>query len=412
MSFSITQNLTNQNTTQITEFSYRKWDVWEKLLLTLLIFGTIGNLLTIAVMRSKKMCKTHESLIITCISISDISLLSIKFFVNMQKMYRIPIFNACIFIHYVLPQIIAWFVYWLIVVITIERFIAVSNPFHVNILFSKKRCRCVILTLFCIFTVLSSTQAVCLRGSKRQPYYCSIRKLELFSNSTDVCLSYMKNIFPWIKSALMSWIPWILAFIFNFLIVFSLRKAERLRRIISILPRVRSNNSIELLSRNASMTRLNSLITSYGCSESQSSYRKILNTRKIKMLNNLKLYQRDLKEKQITITLCTISFSFLLFTAPYTIFELMRNLNGNAVFNNRDLHRFVLFLLDCLHVTNFIFYCLIGKRFRKELKRFLKIKMNLYEEKFSFKNSVTSKNYNSLRDNNVGGKQKIKHLTL
>jgi hypothetical protein len=57
-----------------------------------------------------------------------------------------------------------------------------------------------------------------------------------------------------------------------------------------------------------------------------------------------------------------------MFTLPYSIYELIRKISTNSK-QSRIVHRAFLFLLDCLHATNFILYFLSGKRFRAELKR-------------------------------------------
>ena len=363
--FNLTNLSVQSQSTVVTE-TYRNWDIWEKLLLALLIFGTIGNILTIIVMRSKRMRKSNESLFITTIAILDMSLLMIKFFVNMQKIYRIKIYSACIYIQYVVPQTIAWLVYWLIVVVTIERYIAVSKPFDVVALMSKKRCKFIILGLLIFFTALS-TQAICLKSDPKRPHYCTLDTFILYKNTTksvDICSIYMKSVFPWIKSALMSWIPWLPALIFNILILVSLSKSKKLRNKIITIPNSRNGRNLESMK----CTEMSSLHGGRPINSSINGENK-----KTNIISRLKFYRQELKEKQITITLCTISFTFILFTAPFAIIELMRKIslskNLKTFFNNRDLHRVGHFLLDCLHVTNFIFYCVIARRFRLELTR-------------------------------------------
>jgi hypothetical protein len=299
------------------------------------------------------MKKRNESLFITTISVLDMSLLMIKFFANLQKINKIPIYSACIITQNVLPQIVAWQVYWLIVVVTIERYIAVAKPLEVSILMSKKRCKTIIITLFIIFTILSSTQGVCLKYNEKRPHYCALKEMIVFKNSTDqvdICMIYMKHVFPYIKSALMSWIP---ALIFNILILISLKKSKKLRDGITVSNGIKRNQNMSPKTSKNDNLQLNM-------------------NKKGNIINRLKAYKQELKEKQITITLCTISFTFILFTAPFTIFEVIRKASHDKnliqFLNSRDMHRLGHFLLDCLHVTNFIFYCVIARGFRSELK--------------------------------------------
>lgn len=77
-------------------------------------------------------------------------------------------------------------------------------------------------------------------------------------------------------------------------------------------------------------------------------------------------------EKQLTIMLMTISISFMILSFPHSAFELMRKLNFQFAFlRDRQANRFVLFFLDVQHATNFILYCLTGRKFRNELLNML-----------------------------------------
>ena len=202
----------------------RPWDFGEITLLILLIFGSIGNILTIMVMRTKRMRNSNAALLITCMASCDIILLFLKFIANMIKIYRIPIYNMCILIQ-VIPQAASFISVWLIVITSTERTFAVLTPLKVAFIFSKKRCKAIMLVLFLFFIALSSTTSVCIRYSVAQPYYCQIK-----GNKEGNCFFFYNYIFPWLKSSFGSWIPSVVGVILNIVMISALYKASNERR--------------------------------------------------------------------------------------------------------------------------------------------------------------------------------------
>jgi hypothetical protein len=65
------------------EFAIRDWDIWDYLLLACLIFGTIGNSLSIFIMNSKELRNTNNSLFVSKTNISIIII--VKLFILLYK---------------------------------------------------------------------------------------------------------------------------------------------------------------------------------------------------------------------------------------------------------------------------------------------------------------------------------------
>lgn len=400
----------------------RPWDVWEILLLFMLLFGAIGNILTIIVMRSKHMRQTNESLIITFISTSDIGLLLIKFIVNMQKMYKLKIYNLCILIHFILPQALAWLIHWLIVILIMQRCIAVLKPMQVNILFSKKRCRIIMFSMITFFIALSCTQAFCLEYNKKSPQFCVLKytqiKILISNNSTkkistfstdDMCGLYMNVVFLWLKISLMSFAPCTLSTIFNIIMIKSLIKSNRFRRKHSSLffketPSINKKNSLILIEQQQPKKQQLIYKQAKSIVKQQDELGNNINI-KLKSISHDYVNTLEKNERQITITLFLISVTFILFTMPFTIYEIIRKteslyLKYKHILKYRHLHRFVHFLLDCLHSTNFILFCLVGERFRKQLKLILCKNVNKSNNnKFFLSNKFESTSFNNCNNN-------------
>ena len=385
----------------------RYWDIWDYSLLILLIFALIGNTLTILVMRSKKMKNTNTSLFLTFMAIADICVLSLKFLFSMQKLYKIPVYEFCIMIN-VLPDIVALSSYWLIITTTLERTIAVWYQLKVSQIITKKRCFIFTFIMISFFTLLSSTQIFCLKSLPDAPYFCGIK-----GTPNGPYYFYYRTVYPWIKSAFMSWLPSILGIILNGLIIISLRNASKNREILgysknnscktrkwstnskseikSILVNKNNHQSIDFGKPSLSLPKNSSASIDSTKNNSQN-----LNLKKSPFKKALKVMTLNIsQERQITIMLCTISITFVILTLPFSIYELLRKLNPNSLlFKNRISQRIVLFFLDCLHATNFILYCLIGKKFRDELLKI--IGCGLAKQKFSHVKTSTT---NVMSDN-------------
>ena len=305
-----------QNTTSRQDL-IRALDGWDISLFLILVVSIIFNTLLFLTMQNKRMKKTRASLFLSVMAISDVSVLLFKCIASLLKIYKVKVYYFCILIQNVIPDVTALTSYWLILIITFERFVAVSNPLEVRIIFSKKRSKFIIASTIVFFAILTNNQVFCLKYGEMQPQFCLIKGLQ-----NETCFYYLRTVYPWIKSALVCWIPSLIGIILNSLIILKLYKASKLR---------------EKMSRQK---------------------------KRLESSAGVKFF----KENQITIMLCTISISSVILTLPFSVFELLRKMNVNMKsINVRVAQRAVLLPLDILHTTNFIF-CLSGKKFRDSLK--------------------------------------------
>lgn len=223
---------------------FRPWDYADVALLLLLVFGLVGNALTIVIMNSRRMRRSNAALFIICMAFSDILLLVLKFTSNMIKIYRLPIYNACIYIQ-VLSQASSFMSAWLVVITSAERAVAVITPFRVAHIFSKKHCQYIMIGLLAFFISLSSTITFCIEYKPSQPYYCQIK-----GEFEGKCFVYYNYIFPWLRSSLFSWIPSVLIIGLNVTIILELYKALNARKAITNgLKQSDSSNNCSLVNR-------------------------------------------------------------------------------------------------------------------------------------------------------------------
>lgn len=289
-------------------------------------------------------------------AIADNILLMSKFLANFVKIYRISVYEYCRLIYIIIPQTASFVSVWLIMITTAERTAAVVYPLKVSIMFSKKRCKILIICMIIFFFLLTSTAGFCSYHDPERPYLCMIK-----GGSGSFYHLYFQTIYQILKSTLGSWLPSLIGICLNITIIVYLKKASNERK--NIIHR----SSIT----NEEANTINIIKNRSNVESSSVNRQSLLNGQKKISLNN-----NTSKEKQITIMLLTISISFVALTMPYSFFELIRKLIDHQTLNKvlsnhqvRKLQRAMLFLIDLNHSTNFIFYVLTAERFRNELKR-------------------------------------------
>jgi hypothetical protein len=413
----------------------RPWDLGEISLLVLFIFGTVGNTLTIIVMRSKRMRNTNVSLSIIYIALADILLLGLKFLTNMIKLYHVPVYNFCILLQ-TISQTASYSSIWLIILTSIERLCAVLFPLDVATVFTRNRCHFIIVAMITFFFLLSNTLSICINYSPFYPYYCQIK-----GQPNGPCYKYYNLVYPWIRSTLSSWLPSVLGIVLNALIINALYKSNQLECIgnnmrssieleksvknrssalikiplsmpasmltsLASVNKSPSNNSIEL---NES-TNINKLaMPSKAISASLPAINKHLRRKSIRKRASFDertlIYKHKMREaRQITFMLLSISIVFVILTLPYSIFELLRKLNVSFRFlKSRTYLRACLFLIDLNHSTNFVFYCLTAQKFRSQLVEILCSLRN-----YEFGRQAKRLNHSSLYSTNFTNLMQIK----
>ncbi len=252
-------------------------------------------------------------------------------------MYRIPIYDFCIPLR-VLAHSASFISIWLIIITSAERTVAVCLPLKVQTIFSKARCKTIILVTCLSFLGLSSTLAVCIHHSRCRPYYCDIR-----GERNGKCYVYHNYIFPWFTSIFGSWLPSLLGMTLNLIIIKALYKAAQSRKTIT--------SQSSLTKRRESFVRLEQIDMDKDKINSRNNFAKrswpSKKSFKFTMNDNTALVNNQSKEKQITIMLLTISFSFILLTLPYAIFELLRKLDvGFRILKSRYAMRVCMMFVD------------------------------------------------------------------
>ncbi|CAF0893963.1 unnamed protein product [Didymodactylos carnosus] len=205
---------------------------------------------------------------------------------------------------------------WLVVMMSVDRCIAVAKPLHVNSICTVKRAKfCVCLLVFSSFSI--------------NAHFIFTHKL--FQNDTE-CSSFPEyeyfiiRIWPWVDAAVYSVLPFILLLTTNLIIVQRLFYARRSSDKLQIY----QNNTNARAKLNSSMSR------------------------------------------KLTTMLLSVTFFFLFTSLPLVCLQLYQNINHNANISTR-ITSYLKPICETLqysnHCVNFFLYAVTGKAFRHELKR-------------------------------------------
>ncbi len=281
--------------------------------LPIVIFGgTIGNMLSFAVLVRKRMRNTSVYLYLAVLACADTCVLYLSGFKTWIRVITnfefLHVSNmgckTTMFLFMVSLHMCAW----LVVAMTTDRFVAVWLPLQAPIICAVRRARIITSIMFLIMCAYKM-------------YLFWTLHLMIFSNGRKRCAAYrsdyfMNKVYPILKLASYSIIPFCLVLILNLSITYKLcQNRTAIRR---------------------------------AC-ESPAHHK--------------------VAQHRMTVMLLTVSFVWLLLTFPFTLRSL---LEGKASTNHDRARLFlsktICFLLMYLnHSVNFLLYCLTGKKFRSEL---------------------------------------------
>ena len=279
----------------------------------LILLGTLGNILTFAVMRTRLSSITSTYFYMTVLAAADITIL-------LNGALRKWIFKVSNFDpineHEVLCKLINFVHYWcfdfsawILVAMTAERFIAVHWPLRCIDHTGKAKARKVIIGISIFLAIVNIPLLVVL--TVREGRCVSEPEYRVF----------FKDVWPHIDATVYSFIPFTLLLLFNILIILELRKATAVQ------------------------------------GDLQASIR----------------HSNPSPHRRLTIMLLCISFAFLITSAPNVIYTIIRfkvyphkliweNLAkislGNAISS---------FFIYTMHSINFFLYSISGQKFRQEL---------------------------------------------
>ena len=322
----------------------------------IVIIGTICNILIFLVMRSKKMRQQSTYFYMGVLAIADEMVL----LNGCLNVWIIIYFGESLLFTQLGCKILGTIYYsashfsvWIVVAMTIERFIAVAIPLQANHLCTVKRAKFVCFSLACIMLLIN------------------IHFLFTHSLINGECVHHIEfdlimKIWPWIDAVIYSYIPLTLLIIFNILIVHNLIKSKKnINRLQNDQHEPIKNYSIRLFVYSIFNNRSNNF------------------SNQLKLLSNQPLNQRQQQQqvsssanKRLTLTLLVVSITFFITSVPIVTLQTIER-NYQQISNLVVLKGIFLALQYLNHSINFFLYAVTGKTFRKEfLALFVSVKVN------------------------------------
>lgn len=279
--------------------------------------GTIGNIFSFMVMIQREMRQTSTFFYLAVLAVADTIVLfmsAFKTWIRLCSGFEMLHFSDATcklftFLTYFSLHMSAW----LIVAVTVERFIVVWFPLKATSICSAKRAKLTTLGLGIGFFLLNAHlfwTADLITDPKSGQKTCAMLQNNQF---------LYKEVIPWVHLTLYSFIPFVSLLVFNILIVVSLIKH---RQIIT-----------SQMTRADKRTRYN--------------------------------------HRRLAITLLCISFVWIITTTPsalYTVLPLKRD-------TVKEIAHFFLIKVICYifmyinHSINFFLYCITGQAFRREFMK-------------------------------------------
>ena len=295
--------------------------------------GTFGNLFSFLILRNKTMTRQSTNLFLAALALADSIILVVGLLRRwLAEITSVDIMNEnpwlCKVVS-ILTYSSSQFSVWLIIAVTIERFIVVSQPLHTSRLCNTRRARKIISFLALTFIGLNLH------------LLWTITIQEKFENghNTKKCGPgegfelLISVVWQWIDAVLYALAPFIIIIVFNTLIIMQTMRATTWRGSV----------------QNGPMCKVEK--------------------RKATKDNNVKL----------TVMLLSVSFTFLITTFPMAVVMILHP-RWNAeletasvqLVTQRHMIRTVAEMLMFLnHSINFYLYCALGQKFRNQVIRAL-----------------------------------------
>lgn len=310
-----------------TEYTITKI-VWVVLPPILLLVGTVGNCITIAVYVKSQMRTTTMAVYLSTLAVSDIVALYSGLFMEwLQVTFDIKRSRygsvGC--------KLHSWLLFtsvqlsaWIIVAITLERVICVWFPFRARRTETTTYAQAVVLFLCCAMLSLNSHALYGMTiGHEHELLYpiCAALNIDY--------LHFFRTLWPYIDSTVYCFIPCFLILCGNAMILI---KMERQRKF--------------------------NFRTGHG--------------RHVSDMNEQTL--RDRRAQSLLPLVFRLNTVFLVTTAPISVFQIAFNFTHISIDKNQSLVHYQLFLLWTIlmmvmftnHAINCLLYCLSGTKFRRE----------------------------------------------
>ncbi len=289
----------------------------------LLVVGLIGNSLAFVVMCRKSMRRTSTSVYFRAIALAD-SL----FLATSQGSYIVKVITgkslrqynpwSCK-IHIVMTYMSGDIAIWLLIAVTIDRFVAIVLPLK-----AKNVCTpCKAIYACTVVSVLAFAKSARMFWTKGEYVYKrsdGSLDVNICGNTSPSYQNFEKTIQPWINVTFVTLIPTLMIFTLNITIIDTLWKMKRKVGMFSVNPQ------------------------NMPC-------------------------KKEKDRREMTLVFLSVSIAFLVLIPPTFIVSAFDDYMGLTSSQRSILQQISAILLFTNHSCNFFLYCLTGKGFRREVKK-------------------------------------------
>ncbi|XP_052782886.1 psychosine receptor-like [Mya arenaria] len=332
----------------------------------LILVGTVGNILSIIVLLRPRLRDTTTMFYLTCLSIGDLFTLYtglLRYWI--YRTFDIDVrnlSNASCKIHTFLVYLSLDFTVWVLVCVTVDRFLSVSMPFRAKRLCTMTRSRIVIAGILLLLSLKNMHFLWTLTLVETWEYRCD------GDSSEDV--HFLRFIWPWLDLAVFCLVPFSVMIVCNIKIIYEMVLSQKKLD-------AHRNYGSQRAKQGASTSRTSLAEPSVFSMQSvtpQHANVRIRTTSESKPNAATNARTGTKRVSSLTAMLLAVNTIFLLTTSPVQIL-----LVGEEYwFSNRDdsnsqvaWYNFWWALVNMLQYLNnaihFFLYCLTGPKFRHEL---------------------------------------------
>ena len=306
--------------------------IWKVVPPILILFGTIGNILSIVILTRKAIKVSTTALYLSFLAVSDLIVL----YTGLLRQWLIYLFDYDVrHISEATCKIHIWLLYtsldfsaWIVMVVTMERAISAWFPHTAKSKCNRKSATVIVITILCFLIVLNSHLLYGMVNSVETDEKGNVLTVLKCSTINTMYQEFFDLIWPWIDLCVFCLLPFSVIVIGNCSILYKVVKSQRKAK-SRIVPSSNTSN------------------------------------------NN---HQTSPKHLSMTAMLFTLNMVFLFTTSPVSIYTI-----GYPHWVSHETQQMyatldfwwaaVNMLMYTNNTLNFVLYCMSGTRFRREVKR-------------------------------------------
>lgn len=343
--------------------------IWIYVSPILLIVGTVGNLLSIAVLLRKRMRRSTTMFYLTCLSFADLFTLYtglLRYWI--RRAFDVDIRNLSDMgckIHTFLVYVSLDLTVWILVSVTVDRCLSVSFPFKAKRMCTLKRSKWMVIIILTVLVLINMHFLWQLELVDTWEFRCDAN-----SEAADNFYNY---VWPWIDLCVFCLVPFTVMIICNAKIIYQIVLSQRkldAHKCLNTKPKVSTVKFSSQVS-NPGVSEITMPSTVFSQNNHDHGDRNNHNTDLPNDVTSSPTSSHRISS--LTAMLLSVNCVFLITTSPIMVFLIGEEYWFSAPSTERiATHNFWWAIVNMFQYFNnaihFFLYCLTGPRFRREFK--------------------------------------------